>query len=393
MARILAVLLLAGGMSQLCSTACDAPGRGNRKLTPQDRWKIQFKLALVEREGKWNFVVQGTTDLPAETVLRAQVYAVNVVNDPSAGPVEDEEPLVRGDDDERPSFKSFKAGAGWFHEDVHSFRRKPYSLLYRARVQYVPADQKDEITLKVGDEEFSRPADLRVGGEASYEAELKERVLDATLDLVLLEKLGGELKEWLARPARDPRAWTAWTEGAAAAIASLQAKNRERFDIWTVWSEYQTRMRVRGLCGFLDRIILEVDDRESDPVRTRKWMTGFEDSYCDAITVIGIDPPLEVRSGGAAVAAYESAVAPLRQGYGQREVRRKARADGVAALFDLLQLLRTRRRAYVYVNTISLRFIRLFELIDDRAAPDQLTAAFQEHDAALREFRKFAGLP
>jgi len=393
MARVLAVLLLAGALSQLCSAACDAPGRGNRKLTPEDRWKIQFKLTLVEKEGTWSFVVQGTTDLPAATVLRAQVFAINVVSDPNAGPVEDEEPLVRGDDDQRPSFKSFKSGVGWFHEEVHSFRRKPYSLKYRARVQYVPADQTDEVTLKVGDEEFSRPADLRAGTEESYETELKERVVDATRDLLLLEKLGGELKEWMARPARDPAAWTAWREGAATALAALQAKNRERFDIWTVWSEYQTRMRVRGLCGFLDRIILEVDDKDSDAKRIRKWMAGFEESYGDALTVIGIDPPLEARSGSAAVAAYEKAVAPLREGSVRREVRRKACAEGVAALFDLLQLLRTRTRAYVYVNTISLRFLRLFDLMDESAGAETLAAAFRDHDASLREFRAFAGLP
>jgi hypothetical protein len=393
MARVLAILLLAGGLAQLCGTACAAPGRGNRKLTPEDRWKIQFKLSLDEREGKWSFTVQGTTDLPAATVLRAQVYAVNVVMDPNAGPVEDEEPLVRGDDDQRPSFKSFKAGIGWFHEEVHTFRRKPYSLRYRARVQYVPDDQTDAITLKVGDTEFSRPADLRVGSDESYEAELKERVVDATADLLLLERLGGELKEWMGKPARAPRGWDAWREGAATAIAALQAKNRERFDIWTVWSEYQTRMRVRGLCGFLDRIILEVDDRGSDPARTRKWMAGFEDSFGDAIMVIGIDPPLEARAGSAAVAAYETAVAPLRDGYGRRDIRRRVRADGVAALFDLLRLLRTRQRAYVYVNTISLRLLHLFELMDEQAGPDALAAAFREHDASLRDFRRFAGLP
>jgi len=393
MARILAILLLAGGLPQVCGAACEAPGSGSRKLSPADRWKIPFKLTLNEREGKWIFSIQGTTDLPARTVLRAQVYVVNVVNDPSRGSVEDEEPLVRGDDDQHSSFRKFTAGIGWFHEEVVAFRRRPYSLKYRARVHYLPEDQPDAVTLKVGDEEFSHRADLQVGGESDYEAELKERVLDATLDLLLLEKLAGELKDWIARPARDPRAWTGWKEGAAASIAALQAKNLERYDIWTVWSEYQTRMRLRGLCGFLDRIISEVNDGDGDPDRTRKWMAGFEESYGDAITVIGIDPPVDARSGGAALAAYESAVAPLRQGYGRREVRRKVRAEGVAALFDLLQLLRTRKRAYVYVNTISLRFSRLFELLDESAAPDRLTAAFQEHDASLREFRKFVGLP
>jgi hypothetical protein len=152
-------------------------------------------------------------------------------------------------------------------------------------------------------------------------------------------------------------------------------------------------MRVRGLCGFLDRILLEVDDTESDPVRTREWMAGFEESYGDAITVIGIDPPLDARSGNAAVAAVEKAIAPLRDGYGRREVRRRVRAEGVAALFDLLQLLRTRKRAYVYVNTIGLRFNRLFDLTDENAGPETMAAAFRDLDASLREFRMFAGLP
>jgi hypothetical protein len=392
MARVLAILLVAGSLSSVAGAAALVPGRGSRMASPQDRWKIESKLTLAEREGTWTFAVQGTTDLPAQTVLRAQVFAVNVVNDPQSGPLEDEEPLVRGDGDFGPSYRSFKAGAGWFYEQVHAFRRKPYSLRYRVRIQYVPADQTDEITLKVGDEEFSRRADLRVGTEASYEAELKERVLEATLDLTRVEKLGSELKGWIARPARDLRAWKAWKEGAAASLAALEAKNRERFDIWTVWSEYQTRMRVRGLCGFLDRLIREADDEERDPERIRKWIAGFEESFDDALTVIGIDPPIDDRSAGAALASYESALAPLREGHDRPQVRRKARAEGVRALFDLLGLLRTRRRAYIYVNTISLRFARLFDLIDEAASPELLRAAFQDHDAALRDFRASVGL-
>src|SRR5262245_66329632 len=114
MARLLAILLLTGGFSQVCVSACEAPGSGGRKLSATDRWKIPFKLTLEEREGKWIFSVKGTTDLPAATVLRAQVFVVNVVNDPGKGPVEDEEPLVRGDDDQQPGYHSFKAGIGWF---------------------------------------------------------------------------------------------------------------------------------------------------------------------------------------------------------------------------------------------------------------------------------------
>jgi len=392
MARLLAVLLLAGGVSQ-AGAVCDAPGRGNRKISPEDRWKIKFELKLVEREGNWIFAVNGTTDLPAATVLRAQIYALNAVNDPVAGPVDDEEPLVRGDDEQRASYVRFKAGIGLFTKEVHSFRRKPYSIRYRARVHYVPADQTDEITLKVGDDEFSRPADLRVGSDETYAAELKERVLEATGDLLRLEKVGGELKEWTVRPARDAGAWAAWKEATAVVLAALLERNRDRYDIWTVWSEYQTRMRVRALCSFLERIIGEMETQDAVPERIRKWMAGFEESFDDAITVIGIDPPLDPRKGGAALAAYESAVAPLREGYGRREVRRRVRADAVAALFDLLTLLRTRKRAYVYVNTISDRFCRLFDLIDEDAGPERMASAFREHEASLREFRAFAGLP
>ena len=33
------------------------------------------------------------------------------------------------------------AGAGWFHQDVYAFSRKPYSIHYRAKIQYLIKDQ------------------------------------------------------------------------------------------------------------------------------------------------------------------------------------------------------------------------------------------------------------
>ncbi|MBI3858157.1 MAG: hypothetical protein HY293_20945 [Planctomycetes bacterium] len=392
MRRLLALLLLVGGLSRAGVAACDAPVQGAGKPAPGDRWKIDFKLSLAEKAGRWVFSIDGSSDLPASTLLRARITAVTVMDDPVRGTEEDEEPLVRRDDELQPEIHTFKVGSGWIHEDVCIFDRKPYSLRYRAEIQYLPHDQSDAITLRVGDFGFSRRADLRLGSEDSFEAELKERVPEFGRDLVGLDRLGSELRRWMGRMAGDSAGWTAWKQASAASLAAMWEGNRRRYDLWAVWVEYQARMRIRGLCGALERIIGETDLQEPDLPRLRKLMAGFVESLDDAFTVIGFEPPLDAREGGAAVDAYEAAVAPLREGAGRPEACRRARAQGLAALFDLLELLRTRRRAYVYVNSMGLRLGRLVELIDAKADPEELAEAFRAHEAALRDFRAFVGL-
>lgn len=364
-------------------------GGGDRN---PEKWKIDFTLSLAQKGGKWVFTVDGTTDLPADTVLRARVFVLSVIEDPINGPREDDdEALIRADDPVRPSYVEFKAGGGKFREAVHTFNRKPYSIRYRAKISYHPHEQTDAVGLKVGNDEFDRKADLRVESEEAFEAELKGCRAEAMKDLVGLERLEGELVDQAAAAAADPPGWAAWKKDALARVAEVQGRNEDRFDLWAVYYEYQTRFRVGALCETVERIIRHVD--EGQGAAARKWMTWFDHSMDEAYTVLIIDAPLDERRARPAFSAYERAISALREGVDRPEVRRKVRADGVEALFGLLRMIRTRHRAYVHVNALGARFTRIFVLADAEASRDELEAALEAHDAALREFRAFVGLP
>jgi hypothetical protein len=354
-------------------------------------WKIDFTLSLAEKEGKWIFAVDGATDLPKETVLRARVYAVTLIDHPFEGQVEDEEPLVTGDDPVQPSWRKFAAKGGKFRENVYSFKRKPYSIAYRARVFYVPEDQTDAVTLKVGNDEFSRPADLRFGTDEEYEKELKARQDQSVKDLQYLEGSTSELDGWIPGIDADPKGWSTWKTRTLDTLAALQKRNEEGFALWSVPPSRLGRMVVGGLCHYFERTVEAVDERAPGTqlrVRIRKLLEGIDDAYDQ----MGMDAPLEIKRATPFFEAYERSVAPLREGFDQVDVRRRVRADGVAALFDLLTLIRARQRTYVHLNALSVKFTRVFQLIDAGAAPEQVKEAVEAHEAALRDFRRRAGL-
>ena len=168
--------------------AAQDDGKGQAPPPPPDaKWKAEFKLSLTERDGKYVFAVEGTTNIPPEVKLRARIYALEVFSDFKEGEREDDEPLVWEDDGGQPSFRIFNAIGGKFREDVYTFARKPYSIRYRAKVHYFTKDQTDAITLKLGDDDFFRKADLRVGTDADYEKELRDRVQEVAEEMVAIE--------------------------------------------------------------------------------------------------------------------------------------------------------------------------------------------------------------
>ncbi len=389
-----AIVVLIWGLARPATG--EVPGSGAASRPAQDRWKIDFQLSLSEKNGKWVFAADGFTNLPPQTVLRARVYVLNEVNDPVRGlRVDDDEALVLEDGGIQPAWCRFKAGAGWFHLDVHEFARKPYSIRYRAKIHYLPEDQADAITLKVGDEEFFRKADLRVGTESDYERELKARLQEVTRQLGALEKLGLELRNQIDRRAWDSAAWTRWKEPACTAIDGIREENRARYALWAVWIEGQSRMRVGALCEFLQHVIGAVDDPETrkDADRIRTLLNGYLDSVDEACDVIGADVPLSPLRTLPALEAYERAVAPLRAGSTPATARRRARAEALGALFDLTSILRVRRRGYAFVNAMAVRLDRLVGLAEGPAAGGARSEALAEHDRAVSEFRTFAHLP
>ena len=367
------------------------------------KWKADFTLSLVERDGKWIFIVDGTTNIPPETRLRARVYALELFSDFKEGEREDDEPLVWEDEGGQPGFKVFSPVGGKFHEEVYAFVRKPYSIRYRAKVLYVPRDQTDAVTLKVGDDDFYRKADLRVGTDKDYEKELLARVQETADDLAAIEKLYGDLADQY-KAARQPGgkdAWKKWKEPWAEKIEAMTKRNEQRYSLWAVWMERQAKMRIGGMCELMRRIGNAADEQFDEGAkndeRIQEMLKGFHDYYEEAIEVIGINAPLDIRTVGPLLTAYEKAIAPLRAWVQKPEgdpvaVLRAARRDGLGALLELVNLLQNRRRGYLYLNEISARFTKLLELFDPKPAPDALRKGMEEHDAALAEFKKFAGI-
>jgi hypothetical protein len=389
----------------LLAALAQGDAKGQTPPPPPDaKWKADFKLSLIEKEGKWVFVVEGTTNIPPEVRLRARIYALEVFADFKEGEREDDEPLVWEDEGGQPSYRAFHPGPGGkFREEVYAFVRKPYSIRYRGKVHYVPRDQTDAVTLKVGDDDFFRKADLRVGTDADYEKELLDRVAEVAKDLEAMEKLYGELADKYKEIKKkfDGDGWKKWKESWYEKVEEHNRRNEQRFSLWAVWMERQAKMRIGGMCELMRRISAAADEHffegAKNEERIQEMLKGFHDYFEEAIEVIGINAPLDVRTVGPLVAAYEKAFAPLRAWVLNPEgdpmkVLRPARRDGLGALLQLVHLLQNRKRGYLYLNEISARFTKLLELFDPKAAPEVLKKGLEEHDAALAEFKKFAGL-
>ncbi|HEV3026069.1 MAG TPA: hypothetical protein VG457_00770 [Planctomycetota bacterium] len=386
------------------------PGAGEAARRPEDppappdaRWKIDFGLSLVEQDGSWVFVIDGATNLPPEVPLRSRVYAVQVYSDFKEGEREDEEPLVYEDEGNQPGFHRFRVPNGKFHEAVYTFARKPYSIRYRAKIEYVANEQTEPVRLRLGDDDFSRQADLRVGSDADYGGELKERVGEVADDLRVAEKLFGEASDSLAAFGKsfDARAWKEWKDPWLARVEALSRRNDQRYSLWAVWMERQAKMRVNGLCVLLRSIGARAEEQFTEGAKTQgrieELEKAFHDYVEDAIEAIGIDAPLDLRRVGPIVAAYEKAIAPLRawirmSAGAAAGIPRAARHAGLAALQDLIPLLQNRKRGYFFVNEVSVRLTRLLELVDASSSAEVLIQGLQEHDAALAAFKDFAGL-
>jgi len=166
--------------------------------------------------------------------------------------------------------------------------------------------------------------------------------------------------------------------------------------------ERQAKMRVGGMCELMARRMIGAAEGhflqglKTEP-RVQELIKGFHDYFEEAIEVIGVNAPLDPRTVGPLLTAYEKAMAPLQAWIADpkgdvRDIVKAARREGIGALLQLAPLLQNRKRGYLYVNAISVRFSQLLELLDAKPAPEALKKGMQEHDAALAEFKKFAGI-
>jgi hypothetical protein len=397
------VFLLLSLVSCDCSTP-PGPKQENPKDGPTAKWKAEFKLTLEEKNKEWVFSIQGSTNVPKEVVLKARVYAVELVNDPVQGQREDEEPLIWEDEDIQPAFRRIEHDSGSYREDIYRFKKRPWSILYRARVQYRPRDQDEEVVKKYGEDEWSMGADLRLGTEAEFAEQLKAGLKEATEDLLHLERLYNDLRHHVeAQQAKlDLPEWRRWTAEFTQTIEGIDARNKLRYNLWAVWMERQARMRVDGMVELFRRLIKGYAEQfgadKPDYTHLQETLEGWHNYFEEAIEVIGIDAPLDIERVGPIVHDYETAFAPLR-GWIEKtqgpDIRREARRDCLSALFKIPPLLQNRKRAYRYVNELTARFTGLLEATEapptaERSA--QVTKALEEHDRALRDFKVFAGI-
>ncbi len=375
-------------------------------------WKTEFKLTLEEKDGFHVFFVEGTTNLPPGTEVKARVYAVDVVNDPLRGRSEDEEPLLWEDDDAQPALKRVEVKDGKFRQEVYRFRRQPWAFLYRGRVHYNPRWQNDDaIVRKVGADDFSHAGDLRTGTEKDFAAQLQDRARDVLKDFSELLAVYKDLKKRFVahREKFSPADWADWKADALARLKQLQDSNKNRFNLWSVWMERQAKMRVDGMCTILERLLdtctnyladgrsWTPEEREEALLRIQKSLDAWIAYYDESVDATGVPMPLDADAIGPIVTDYEKAVGLLRkwlekpEGDGD-EIRSEARVMGIPALLRLPPLLQNRKTAYRFVSELSARFTRLLELAETRPEAVALGKALEEHDAALREFKKLADL-
>jgi len=375
--------------------------QGQAPASPTDAWKADFKLTLEEKDGQYVFVVAGTTNVPKGVVLKARVFAVEIVDDFQRGKREDEEPLVWEDDEGQPGFQVVELVEGKFRTEVYRFARKPYSILYRGRLLYRPRDQDEAVLKKFGDDDWTRHTDLRIGTEKDFGEELSARVKDVTEDLIRIMALHQELRKQFAEQKANfiPAVWKVWKDDWFDRLKAIDDRNKDRFNLWSVWMERQAKMRVAGMCELLRRILVNCGDlmaeKKGTEERIREMFEGLDGYIEEAIEVIGLPMPLDPEKIGPLILEYEKALAPLRPWLEKREgadPRAKARRDGLGTLLRLPPLLRNRKSAYKLVNDIGFKYRRLLDLTEEEGVtPEAIRKALAEHDVALRDFKKLAG--
>lgn len=380
---------------------------------PGAKWKVDFKLSVRQDGDEWVFEIRGTTNIPPEAVLRARIYALEIVEDPiRGGRREDEEPLVWEDDGAQPSYRILTVDGGRFREEVYRFTREPWSLQYRARVHYMPRHQDSDAVLKsVSEHEFSKHADARFGTPEKFAVQMKGAVKEVMQDLITLETMYKDVTKRIERERGkfDPVDWKVWKAAFNERIERLEGLNEERYNLWAVWMEKQARMRVGGMCELLRRILIGSNEyltgekfetegaRKKYYERVQRLIDGFPPYLEECIDVLKLPLPLDPEKVDPIMTAYAKAFAPLRawleEGEGDRRaVRARARREGLSALMELIPILKNRKSAYRFANELSLRFRRLIDLVEQESAPETLKSALEAHDVALRDFKKFAGI-
>ncbi len=353
----------------------------------QEDWKLESKTSVVRREKDWTFRVEGTTNLPNGTILRARVWALEEVVDPdNGGTMWDEEALFYGDE----AFQDAEVQDGKFTMDVYALRRKPFSLRYRTRALYDPDFQTDAVRRAVGNKKFDKAADFREGEEKTLAEELRASAKELNEDFLAVKDLYGELKrEFTAHQEKyDSEKWKRWLDPWMDKVQALRARNDERWMLWAIWVERQGRLRMEGFCMRLPDLASDcrevLEGKKESLERAQLKMKMFLDYFEEAIEVVGLEIPLDVPTISSGLEEYLRQVEALRKGGARAAIRRAASE----ALLKIAGAFQRRKKGYYRVNQIMSRFVELVRTED----PEQFRKILEEHDREVREFKRYAGI-
>jgi len=412
---LLAVLLAAGAVPA-----------GQDPPKPAPKHKAEVKLKIEGGVPEWTFVIEGTSDLPDGTLLKARLYAVEEVVDFKGGKRIDEESLIH----QGTGWRMVTVQDGKFRLVLLAAPRRPYSIWYRTRATYDPNVQPIPILDKAGENEMVWTGDLHHGTPADFEREIAATLKDLTRELEEVLSLYRDLKSrfqvWNRAP--DPAAFAEWRRGFASKVDAIRKHNETRFSIWIVWLERQARFRFESFCDRFDMLcadfaewlpvklkilefskdaprhaeeLKELGEDEADrQLRIMYGLTAFQAYFEEAREALGIDTPSDPDAVGAVLKDYEAAIGELSalaekgDGAAWKEKAPGARARARRALMKLSAPGLLPRRAYDRVLELADKFAQLYVLLERTASgtkpPANETAA--EHAGLVAEFRKYAGV-
>lgn len=370
---------------------------------PHPKYEAKLTLSLNEKGAEYVFNIDGRCTLPKGAVVRLRVFAVELVPQFQGGLREDEEPLVWEDDDEgQKPYQKLEIDGKPFRVDVYRFTRRPWALLYRARLIYNSRDQSDEILKIVGDDDHSWHADMKYGDDQLLLAQTRERVAEVVEDLDFLEaSLLDFRKAYAAHAAKlDVDAWKEWKAVWFGRVERLTERNKLRFGLWAVWMERQAKMRLGGMAELQRRMLIAANEdllekQEGAAARVKQIAEAYDGYFEEAVEVLGVERPLDPAKIGPLVSGYEAALKPLRTAAVEgkppsADAVAAVRRDALTSMLRIPQLLKTRKRGYAYASDLSTRFTALLAAAE--TSPEGFRKSLEEHDEALRAFKRFAGL-
>ena len=388
--------------------------------------KLDFTLAVESRGADWAFVVEGTTELPDATVLKARLYSLEEIDDYRGGRKVVEESMMQ----DKLGFRLIKVQSGKIREAILTSARKPYSIRYRAKLTYDPDRQEVAVLEKAGEKEFSVPRDIRQGDNAAFDKEISAASAELGREmeniLALYRDLKGRFQVWIRKP--DAAEFQAWLKDFQKKAAGVQERNDQRYSIWAVWLERQAKFRIdafvdrfEGMCHDFEEWLAataRIAELSKDPaknaeelkeladqeqhlqLRIRHGLDGFLASFEEAREVMGIDAPWDPESVDAIFKEYEAAAAELAALADRRDAAEwaskspSARDRARRSLLGLVSKKLIPRRGYDRILDLREKFDALFSAQEMAVKGDgtALAEAAKAHAALVAEFRKYAGL-